>query len=344
MISRLRRRTRCSSSSPRRSPRFAPAEIEARFRAAVDDAVGVAARLYDSAAKWGLEWASEAEQRDISRLLHSASEELSAGKHALISGRLARLWDAWPATALVPPGPRPRPHVAGLTLANVADVAVALVKAHFKPARGGAGDLFDVLSGCMSEHMGLPSFVLPEARVSGQRPILVSSLIDPRLATAWVIKESSAELVPAVAGLETLPATLQALCLSQLGLFADTALMELVFSDNVAVVGLHHEWKKLTRALPDPRERARCAADLAATSPAAQVQFGVYILSGEIEGTLERILPPVALGAERDLWWWSCRFAGHYAAGAGAKADRLIHAEARVAAEIGRMAGRPRLS
>jgi hypothetical protein len=263
------------------------------------------------------------EQRDVSRILHSGSDELTAHQHATITERLARLWDAWPASSssrsLGGPGARPRPEVAGLNLKNVAQLALSLMKTRFVPARGGVDALFDVLAACLSEHMGLPSFVLPEARVTGQRPMLVSSLIDPRLAAAWVIKESAAELVPPVAGLETLP-------------------------ENSAVVGLHHEWRKLTRVLPDARERARCAADLASASPAAQAEFGVYILSGEIEGTLERILPPAAIGAERDLWWWTCRFAGHHAAGAGTKADRLIHAEARLAAEVRRFAGRPRLS
>jgi hypothetical protein len=321
-----------------------PSEIERRFWTAIEDAIAVAARLYDSAATWGLGWVSPAEQGDISRILHSAGEELPARHHALITERLTRLWDAWPAASLVGLGPHPRPAVAGLNLKNVAQLALSLLKARLVPAQGGTQNIFDLLAACLSEHMGLPSFVLPEARVTGQRPILVSSLIDPRLAAAWVIKESSAELVPPALGLETLPATLQALCLSQQGLFADAGLMDLVFSEDVAVVGLHHEWKKLTRALPDARARARCAEDLARTSPAAQAQFGVYILSGEIEGTLERILPPAARSEERDLWWWTCRFAGHYAAGAGAKADRLIHAEARIAAEIRKLSGRARIS
>jgi hypothetical protein len=252
--------------------RFAPAEKERQFWAAIDDAVEVAAGMYDGAASWGLDWVSESEQADVSRLLQSASGELSAAHRASITGRLTRLWDAWPAGVLARLG-RQRPEVAALNLRNLATVALSLMKAGL--AEPGGDNLFEVLSACLSEHLGVPSFVLPEARGRGERPILVSSLIDPRLAAAWVIKEAAAELVPPAPGLETLPATLQALCLSQEGLFGDAALMALIFAENAAIVGLHHEWKKLTHVLPDARERARHTADLAAASPAAQAQFGV---------------------------------------------------------------------
>jgi hypothetical protein len=318
--------------------RCLPPEKEERFWTSIDSAVKAAAGLYDTAEKWGLGWVSEAEQGTVSRILHSASEDLAEHQRSIIGERLSGLWGAWTLTpsALHGVAPRPRPEVEALNLKNVAALALSLIKAEpgsSQAPAGGAGNPFEELSVCLSEHLGLPSFVLPDKRVTGERPILVSSLIDPRLAAAWVIKESSAELVPPVPELETLPATLQALCLAQEGLFADAALMGLIYAEDAAIVGLHREWKTLARALPDARERARYADDLSVASPAAQAQFGVYILSGEIEGTLERILPPAAKSRQRNLWWWACRFAQHYASGAGSRPDRLIHAEAKLRAE-----------
>ena len=281
---------------------------------------------------------TQAEQGAVSRVLHSAAGDLGEHHRSIIDERLSRLWDAWAPTApLSGLAPRPRPRVEALNLKNVAALALSLLKAprtssSHAPA-GGLGNPFEELCLCLSQHVGLPSFVLPGQRSEGEMPILVSSLIDPRLAAAWVVKESAAELVPPVAGLETLPATLQAICMAQDGLLADAGLMGLIYAENAAIVGLHTKWKTLARALPDARERALYAADLAVASPAAQAQFGVYILSGEIDGTLERILAPAARSQQRNSWWWACRFAHHYATGAGSKPDRLIHAEAKLRAE-----------
>jgi hypothetical protein len=310
--------------------RFAPSEQEERFWTAVDDAAAAAASLHDSAETWGLAWVSASEQNDVSRLLHSGSDELPARSRGLVLDRLTRLWDAWPLSLGVAPLP-PRPEVAALNLKNVARLALALMKAG-QGFPGAHGNLFDRLAGCLSEHLGLPAFVLPEAQGARQRPLLVSSLIDPRLGAAWAIKEAAAALVPPE--LATLPATLQALSLAQEGLFGDAALMGLIYGEDAALVALHHEWKTLTLALPDPRERAALAADLTAASEAAQAQFGVYILSGEIEGTVERLVPPGARTGARRPWWWCCRCAGHYAAASGTKAERLLQAEARLSADL----------
>jgi hypothetical protein len=318
--------------------RFLPPEKEARFWTSIDSAVKIAAGLHDIAGTWGLDWVTPAEQGTVSRILHSASEDLAPHQRAIIDDKVSRLWDAFavPAGALPGFSPRPPPEVAALNLKNVAALALSLVKtAPGSPlSPGGAGNPFEELCGCLSEHLGLPSFVLPGNRATGERPILVSSLIDPRLAAAWVIKESSAELLPLVAGLETLPATLQAICLAQEGLFADAGLMELIYAENAAIVGLHTEWKTLAATVADAHRRAHYADDLAVASPTAQAHFGVYILAGEIEGTLERILAPAARDPQRDPWWWACRFTHHYGAGTGSKPERLTYAEAKVRAEM----------
>jgi hypothetical protein len=167
-------------------------------------------------------------------------------------------------------------------------------------------------------------------------PILVSSLVDPRLAAAWVVRETAAHETRRSED-EILPVALQTVCLSRQGVLGDDRVGALVFADRPELVDLHHEWRRLAHFVPDPKERASHAAELLKASPGSQLEWSVYVLSGEIEGSVERILSEFSSPEPRgkDVLWWAYRFAHHYAAAAKPRAERFAHAEDRVRAEAG---------
>jgi hypothetical protein len=308
--------------------RFASADLEAALWRAIDEAVAVAGRFQQCAGHRGLSWVRDEDLGRVSQILHSGGPALSDEQRARMGEPLGELWDAW--SVALAPAPRP-PEVRAFNLHNVAARALSGVK----QGSGAAQNLFDELAGCLGEYLGLPSFLV-RGRALGATPVLVSSLIDPTLAAAWVIKEASAELVGSRGELEGLPATLQALCLSRLGVLANGHVVSLAFSECPDLVGLHQGWRRLAHVIADPRDRAPHADDLQGASPEARARFGVYVLSGEIEGTVERLLAdaPGTPAARRSAWWWICRFTRHYAGASGARAERLAWAEKLTRAEL----------
>src|SRR5205085_11570638 len=129
---------------------------------------------------------------------------------------------------------------------------------------------------------------------------------------------------------------LEALSLSRQGALGDERVAGAVFAARPEVVALHREWQKLAQIVADPAERATLDRALREGSAAAQLEWSVYILSGEIDGSVGRLLSEASSSVPRgkDASWWAYRFARHYAVLARPKPERLLHAENRVRAEL----------
>jgi hypothetical protein len=305
----------------------------------VENTVVVARRFYDGFERWGLSWTPEGDRAKVAQILHSASGDFSDSHRALISGHLQKLTDAWTPEPFAEWKPLVVPDVQAMNLRSVGALALALAADEIIGPSSGSGaprSPFKDLADAMGDFFELAGVYWRSAGALGSQPILVSSLVDPRLAAACVVRETSVHLIQHACD-EILSTALQALCLARQGVLSDERVRRQVFADRTQLTELHQAWRDLAHSVPDPAERASHGENLLRASPGAQLEWSAYILSGEIEGSLERILPELASAEPRgkDALWWAYRFAYHYASVQGPRSPRFLHAEQRIRAEAG---------